>query len=329
MPSAVFGVGEHRAAVLAAQRNVDVAAVSFALIEFRHEGQALAVLIGDLLGAVLVDGVVVAGDPRVVVAERDLLLPEVALALDALAVHARAVHAQPDIAQQRLHPGRRVHRVVDVVVGGRRQPAVAGRPRLAKAGVEHHELQLGTDVGHQALLGEPVDLVVQDAARRRGDRAAVGPGQVGHHQRGARQPRDEPQRGEVGRHHHVAVTGLPARHRVPVDGVHVDIDGQQVVAAFGTVGGDILDEQPRRHPLAGQPALHIAERDDHGVDVTVGHQPFEVGLRQHAGSGAHCGPSSHNDGGHDEKPTIGDDVASAFTQMINQTVTSKGRTPDL
>jgi hypothetical protein len=35
------------------------------------------------------------------------------------------------------------------------------------------------------------------------------------------------------------------------------------------------------------------------------------------------------DGGHDEKPTIGDDVASAFTQMINQTVTSKGMTPDL
>ena len=36
--------------------------------------------------------------------------------------------AQPDIAQQRLHPGRRVHRVVDVVVTGRRQPAVAHQP---------------------------------------------------------------------------------------------------------------------------------------------------------------------------------------------------------
>ena len=91
-----------------------------------------------------------------------------------------------------------------------------------------------------------------------------------------------------------------------------------------------LQKTYARYWDAGQSALHIAERDDHGVDVTVGHQPFKVGLRQHAGSGAHCGPSSHDDGGgHDEKPTIGDDVASAFTQMINQTVTSKGMTPDL
>ena len=132
IPSGAVGVGEHRAAVVAAQRDVDVAAVAFALIEFRHECQALAVLVGDLLGAVLVDGVVVAGDAGVVVAERDLLLAEVALALHALAVHAGTGHAEPDVAQQRLHPGRREHRVVDVVVGRRCQTAVAGRPRLTE-----------------------------------------------------------------------------------------------------------------------------------------------------------------------------------------------------
>src|SRR6478735_12272834 len=97
-PEVVVRVGEHRAAVVTTQRDVDMAAVSFALIELRHERQALAVLVGDLLGAVLVDGVVVAGEPRVVVAERDLLLTEVALALDTLAVHARAVHTAPDVA---------------------------------------------------------------------------------------------------------------------------------------------------------------------------------------------------------------------------------------
>ncbi len=174
------------------------------------------------------------------------------------------------------------------------------------------------DVGHQAALGEPVDLAVEDAAGCLGHRPAVGPRQVGHHQCGARQPRQQTQGGEVRGHHHVAVAGVPARYRVAVDGVHVDVDGQQVVTALGAVLGDVLDEQPRRHPLAGQPALHIAERDDHGVDVAVGHQSFEVGLRQHAGSGAHCGPSSHDDGGHDEKPTIGDNVASAFAQMITK-----------
>ena len=204
---------------------------------------------------------------------------------------------QPDVAQQRLHPGRRQHRVVDVVVGGRCKPAVALRPGLAKSVVEHHELQLGADVGHQAALGEPVDLAVEDAARGLGHRIAVDPGQVGHHHRGAGQPRQQPQCREVGCHHHVAVAGLPARDGVTVDGVHVDVDGEQVVTTLGAVRGDVLDEQPGRHPLAGQPALHVAERDDDGVDVTGGHQRLQLGLRQHAS--------------HDEKSTIGNRLTPA------------------
>ena len=133
--------------------------------------------------------------------------------------------------------------------------------------------------------------------RGAGHRRAVDPGQVGHHQGGAREPRDQPQGGEVGRHHHVAVAGLPAGDGVAVHGVHVDIDGQQVVAAFGAVRSDVLDEQPRRHPLTGEPALHVAERDDDGVDVTGGHQRLQLGLRQHAS--------------HDEQSTIGNRLTPA------------------
>ena len=136
-----------------AQREVDVAAIAFALIVFRHERQALAVPVGDFLGAVLVDGVVVAGDQRVVVTEPDLLLAPVALALDGLTVQARALHAEPDVAQQRLHSRRRQYRVVDVVVAGRGQPAVAARPRLPVGVVEDDELELGGDVGRPAPLG--------------------------------------------------------------------------------------------------------------------------------------------------------------------------------
>ncbi len=243
--------------------------------------------VGDLLGAVLVNGVVVAGDAGVVVTECDLLLPEVALALHALAVHAGTGHTEPDVAQQRLHPGGREHRVVDVVVGRRCQPAVAGRPRGTVGVVEDHELQFGAHVGHQPLVGQPGDLIVEDAARRLGYRLPVDPGQVRHHHRGSRQPRQQAQRGEVRRHDHVAVTGLPAGDRIPVDGVHVDVDGEQVVAALRAVSRHVLDEQPGRDPLAGQPALHVAERHDHGVDVPVGDQPFQLGLRQHAGRCAH------------------------------------------
>ena len=54
-------------------------------------------------------------------------------------------------------------------------------------------------------------------------------------------PRDRPQRVEVGLHLEVAVAALPRRHLVAVDGLHVDVDGEQVVAALGAVL-----ERPRR-----------------------------------------------------------------------------------
>ena len=260
-----------------------MAAVAFALIEFGHEGQGFAVLVGDLLGPVLVDGVVVTGDQGIVVAKGDLLLAQVALPLHTLAVHSGTLHAEADIAQQGLHPGRRQHRVVDVVVGGRSQVAVPGFPGGAVTVVEDHELQFGTDERRQPALGEPVELGAQDGSRGDRDRPAVGEGQVRHHQRRTRQPGQPAQGGEIRGHDHVAVAGLPAGHGVAVDGVHVDIHGQQVVAAFGAVRGDLLDEQPRRYPFPGEPALHIGEREDHGVDLAGGDELFQIGLRQQTG----------------------------------------------
>ena len=58
-------------------------------------------------------------------------------------------------------------------------------------------------------------------------------------------PRDPAQGGEVGAHDEVAVAALPGRHRVAVDGVHVDVDGEQVVAALGAVRQDLVEEERR------------------------------------------------------------------------------------
>ena len=74
---------------------------------------------------------------------------------------------------------------------------------------------------------------------------AVAPPKVSHHQRRSRQPGNHSQGAHVGRHHHVAVARLPTRHSVSVDGVHLHIDREQVVAAFGAVGRDLLGKQPR------------------------------------------------------------------------------------
>ena len=77
------------------------------------------------------------------------------------------------------------------------------------------------------------------------------------------------QRVEVGLHLEVAVAALPRRHRVAADGVHLDVDGEQVVAGLGAVLGDLVEEVRRGQPLALQAALHVGEREQHGVDLAA------------------------------------------------------------
>ena len=236
--------------------------------------------IGDLFRAVLVNDVVIARRECVGVPEGDLLLAEVALALDALAVHARAIHAVANVAQQRLHAARGKQCVVDVVVTRGREVVVALGPGLAVGLVENDELEFGAHIGHEAVLGEAINLVLQNLARVGGHGPAVHALEVGDDERGGRQPRDAPQRSHVGLHDHVAVAGLPRRERVALDGVHLDVNGEQIVAAFGAVSRDLFAEQSRRDALADEAALHVGKSDDDGVDLPRIDEAFELSDRQ-------------------------------------------------
>ncbi len=226
---------------------------------------------GDLLGAVLVDDVVVAGRQRIGVLEGDLVLARVALALGRFDLQSGAVHAEPDLAQDRLDPAGAEDRVVDVVLVGRGEVGVALRPRRLEALVEEDELELGADHRDPAALGEAVELRAQHLPRRLHDRSAVEPLRIGEQHGRGRLPRDPPQRGEVRRHQQVAVAALPGRHRVTRDGVHLDIDGEQVIAAFGAVLDDLVQEVVGVEALAGQPALDVDDREDDGVDGPARH----------------------------------------------------------
>ena len=101
-----------------------------------------------------------------------------------------------------------------------------------------------------AALREALELAAQDLPRRGEHVRAVLPGQVGHQQHGALVPGDRPQGVEVGLHHEVAVAALPRRHLVAGDGVHVDVDGEQVVAALGPVRDHLVEEVRGGQPLA-------------------------------------------------------------------------------
>ena len=88
---------------------------------------------------------------------------------------------------------------------------------------------------------------------------------VGEHQRGALEPRQAAQGRHVGLHDEIAVALLPARRRVAGHRLHVDVVGEQVVAAVRLLVRAV-DEKFRLEALADEAALHVDHGDDHGVD---------------------------------------------------------------
>ena len=115
----------------------------------------------------------------------------------------------------------------------------------------------------------PLHLRAQDLARRRADRRAVLPVHVAEDERRRLEPRDPPQRRQIGVEREVAVAALPARDRVPRHRVHLHLEREQVVAALdGMAGADLVDEELAVQPLAQQAALHVGERDHDRVDST-------------------------------------------------------------
>ena len=80
-------------------------------------------------------------------------------------------------------------------------------------------------------------------------------------------PRNPPKGAEVRRQHEVAVPAFPRSELVAVDGVHVDVDGEQVVARLAAVREHLVEEVTSVQALALESSLHVGEADEDGVDV--------------------------------------------------------------
>jgi hypothetical protein len=89
-------------------------------------------------------------------------------------------------------------------------------------------------------------------------------------------PRDRAQGVEVGLHLEVAVAARPRRHRVALDGVHVHVHGEEVVAALRAVLGHHLEEMRRGQALALEATLHVGDRQEDGVDLAVADRLLEI-----------------------------------------------------
>ena len=135
---------------------------------------------------------------------------------------------------------------------------------------EEEELELGRAADAQPALGRPFELAPQDLSGRHLDRHAGLVGEVADDQGRPLEPRDAPRRGVVGAAHEVAVAGVPVGEAVTGQGVHVDVDREEVVARLDPVVGHVRGEEVSRDPLADRAPVHVGERHHDSVDGSVG-----------------------------------------------------------
>ena len=132
---------------------------------------------------------------------------------------------------------------------------------------EEIELELAAHHGREAESGRALELGLQNLARRGLHRRPVVPLHVAENERRRLEPRDAAERRQVGPNVEVAVALLPARERIARHRVHLHLEREQVVAALHPVPRvHLLEEELGVKALAHQPALHVGEGDDDGVD---------------------------------------------------------------
>ena len=103
--------------------------------------------------------------------------------------------------------------------------------------------------------------------------------QAAQDQRGSSLPWHKTQRGKIGPPFEIAESLFPIRQLESIQRVHLDVDGEQVVAAVRAVFRDVLQKEIARETLADESSEHIGKGDDDGVDrasLYLGGELFEV-----------------------------------------------------
>ncbi len=172
--------------------------------------------------------------------------------------------------------------VLDVAAGGLDIAPGFGLRRLVGL-VEQIKLKLRSEVRRHVHRGESRDLLAQHRARAMCDRLVmVMVDDIAQNQRGCRQPRYPPQRRKVGLHDEIAVALLPVGCGISRHRLHIDVVGEQIIAAVGFLVG-AFEEILGLEALTDERALHVGEADHDRVDLAGGHGLLQLFQCQHAG----------------------------------------------
>ena len=252
------------------ERAVDVArAARLVRGRFRHERHGDALLVRDLLEALLEDDVVVGHGQGAVVAHVELVLALGRLALGRLDDHARGLQRAADAAVVELG-ARALEQVVvlDVLADGLEVDVALGVRGLVAVRVDE-VLELRRDVrAAEARVFDGVELAPEHGPRRDGDgRARRAVAHVALDERRLLAPRARAQRREVRREVEVAVALGVAEARVAVDGVHGHVHGREVVAGVRAVAQGVGEEEVGVEELPHGTAVEIVHHDHDRLDV--------------------------------------------------------------
>ena len=276
-------VHEQRLVIERPQRLVDMRGVArHAIVPLRHEGDGLADVIGNFLGAVLDDRVAVCHFKGLGVADVDLFLAWAPFTLGVLDWNAGTGEAVSQGTHVNLFLGGLEDVIILDVVTRRLEVAIALLVRCLIAVIEQEELELGGHVGLHLHLLEALQLLLQDGARRmRYVLMAVVVKHVAQHQCSTGQPRRAAQRCHVGLQHEVAIALFPAGRLVAGHRLHLDVDAEQIVAAMRLLIAAV-GEELGVEALADETALQV----DHGGDYRVNRSGLHLCLQlfecQHA-----------------------------------------------
>ena len=250
-----------------------------AKVPLGHEGDRLALRVGDFLGGVLEDHMAVGHGQRVSIFDVDLFLARAPFAFRILDRNAGG----SELLAQRPHHALFLGGLEDVVI----LDVVAGGPGVTETLVEDRavvlveevKFELAREVRGEAHLFEPGELRLQHGARRMRDRLMVMVvDEIAQDDCGPLEPGRLHQRRQVGLKDEVAIALFPACGLVAGHRFHIHVVGEEVVAAMRLIDR-AFEEELGLEALADQPSLHVWKAAEHGVDRARGDVCFELGER--------------------------------------------------
>ena len=245
------------------------------VMPFRQERHGVALLPANLLGGMFGNAVMVGCQHRLGISDVELLLSGLGLALGILDWDTSSPQMIAKRAHQMLFLGGLQDIVILVIAADRRQVAEAGFADVIEALFENEEFQLG---GHHRLEAKRPcagHLTLQHGARRMRHlfmRLVVE--DVAKHKHRALKPGQPPDCRQVGLHDVVAITRFPGCGLIALRRRHLQIGGEQIVAAMGFLPR-ALDKMLGVKPLAGKPPLHVDDTGKDRVDLAGSGRGFQ------------------------------------------------------